>query len=142
MCKYMRSRSSGSCSLVFLHNGRFWMRNTRGRRPVTRSIERSIYRVQTKTHPSPYSQTRSKDRHLQPHRRRRMLERESDKMLGVKMHLLGRDDESEVVQEQELELELVELWKGEAAYLKTSDLKLSRDEEVNVRRTLAYRELV
>ena len=96
------------------------MRNTRGRRPVTRRIERSIYRVQTKTHPGPYPQTRSQDRHLQPHRRRRMLERESDKMLGVKMHLLGRDDEPEVVEEQELELELVELWKGEAAYLKTA----------------------
>ena len=112
--RYMRSRSSGSCSLVFLHNGRFRMRNTRGRRPVTRSM----YRVQTKTHPGPYPQTRSKDRHFQPHRRRRMLERESDKMLGVKMHLLGRDDESEVIQKQELELELVELWKREAAYLK------------------------
>ena len=49
------------------------------------------------------------------HRRRRMLKRESDKM-----HLLGRDDESEVIQKQELELELVELWKGEAAYLKTA----------------------
>jgi hypothetical protein len=50
-------------------------------------------------------------------------------MLGVKMHLLGRDDESEVIQKQKLELELVELWKGEAAYLKTSDLNLPRDGE-------------
>jgi hypothetical protein len=36
------------------------------------------------------------------------------------MHLLRGDDESEVVQEQELEFELVEFWEREAAYLKKS----------------------
>ena len=39
-------------------------------------------------------------------------------MLGVDEHLLRGDDESEVVQEEELEFKLVEFWKRESTYLR------------------------
>ena len=47
-----------------------------------------------------------------------MFKRKPDEMLGVKVHLLRGNDESEVIQEEKLEFELVEFWEGEAAYLR------------------------
>jgi hypothetical protein len=42
---------------------------------------------------------------------------EEDELVGVALHLVRMDGQPEVVEEEELELELVEFGKGEAANL-------------------------
>jgi hypothetical protein len=50
-----------------------------------RKAGRTMHRVRSETHPrpNPDAKTRSQEGSIHPHRRGRMLERESDEMLGV-----------------------------------------------------------